>query len=193
MIRAGDSVVNPVTAERLVFHETSNETDGAYCRFDTYVEAGGAVAAAHVHPFQAEQFTVVTGRLGVKVGREQKELAVGEIAVIEAGTPHKFWNAGEETLRFIADVRPALQFESLIETMFGLATDGKTNRKGMPTPLRLAVIANHHFDVVRLPKVPHWMQKAALAMGAPLGRLLGYQPTYEAVPTETATGELAIA
>jgi len=38
MIRAGDSVVNAVTGERLVFHETSNETDGAYCRFDTYVE-----------------------------------------------------------------------------------------------------------------------------------------------------------
>jgi hypothetical protein len=30
-------------------------------------------------------------------------------------------------------VRPALQFESLLETMFALATDGKTNRKGMPT------------------------------------------------------------
>ena len=37
-------------------------------------------------------------------------------------------------------VRPALQFESLIETMFALAADGKTNRKGMPNPLRLAVI-----------------------------------------------------
>ena len=35
--------------------------------------------------------------------------------------------------------------------MFALAADGKTNKKGMPGPLRLAVIANHHFDVVRLP------------------------------------------
>ncbi len=52
MIRAGDSVVNPVTGERLVFHRTSEETGGEYCRFEVYIEPGGAVAAAHVHPFQ---------------------------------------------------------------------------------------------------------------------------------------------
>ena len=50
------------------------------------------------------------------------------------------------------------------------------------------MIANHHFDVVRLAGVPAWMQKAGLAMGAPIGRLLGYRPTYEAAP-----GELALA
>jgi hypothetical protein len=75
-------------------------------------------------------------------------------------------------------VRPALQFESLLETMFTLATDGKTNRKGMPNPLRLAVIARAHFDTVRLPFPPAWLQKAGLALGAPLGRGLGYRPTY---------------
>ena len=64
--------------------------------------------------------------------------------------------------------------------MFGLAADGKTNRKGMPSPLRLAVIARRHFDVVRLPVVPHLLQRAALAPGALLGRLVGYRPTYEA-------------
>jgi hypothetical protein len=101
--------------------------------------------------------------------------------MIDPGTPHKFWNAGDETLRFRAEVRPALQFESLIETMFGLAADGKTNKKGMPGPLRLAVIANHHFDVVRLPAIPHSLQKLALVPGAVLGRAFGYRPTYEAV------------
>ena len=40
-----------------------------------------------------------------------------------------------------ARCRPALGFEQLIETMFSLAADGKVNRKGMPNPLRLAVIA----------------------------------------------------
>ena len=62
--------------------------------------------------------------------------------------------------------------------MFTLAAEGKTNRKGMPNPFRLAVIARAHFDTVRLPKVPAWMQRAALAMGAGLGRLMGYKPTF---------------
>jgi mannose-6-phosphate isomerase-like protein (cupin superfamily) len=178
MIRAGDTLVNPVTGERLVWEVTSSETNGAYTLFDTYVEPGGAVAAAHVHPYQTEIFTVVEGRLGVKRGREKLELGPGEAATIDPGTPHKFWNAGDETLRFRAEVRPALQFESLIETMFGLAAEGKTNRKGMPAPLRLAVIANHHFDVVRLPVVPQALQKMALVPGALLGRAFGFQPTF---------------
>ena len=186
MIRAGDTLVNPVTGERLVWELTSHDTNGAYTLFDTYVEPGGSVAAAHVHPYQTEIFTVLEGRLGVKRGREKLELAPGEVAMIDPGTPHKFWNAGDDTLRFRAEVRPALQFESLIETMFGLAVDGKTNRKGMPSPLRLAVVANHHFDVVRLPVVPQALQKAALVPGALLGRAFGFRPTYEAAPAGAA-------
>ena len=54
--------------------------------------------------------------------------------------------------------------------MFALAADGKTNRKGMPNPLRLAVIANAHFDTVRLPFPPALVQRLGLALGAPLGR-----------------------
>jgi hypothetical protein len=93
--------------------------------------------------------------------------------------------------RFRCEIRPALTFESLIETMFTLATDGKTNRKGMPNPLRLAVIAKAHFDVVRLPFPPAWMQKAGLAMGAPIGRLFGYgpQPAPAAEPTPAPAAE----
>ena len=121
---------------------------------------------------------MIEGTLGLKAGKEKKTLGRGEVAVVEPGTPHKFWNAGQDEVRFVCEVRPALQFESLLETMFGLPADGKTNRKGMPNPFRLAVIANHHFDTVRLPVVPAALQKAGLALGAPLGRGIGYRPTY---------------
>jgi hypothetical protein len=70
--------------------------------------------------------------------------------------------------------------------MFALAADGKTNRKGLPNPLRLAVIAGEHFDDVRLPFPPAWLQRAGLALGAPLGRLVGYTSTYEAAPGDAA-------
>ena len=179
MIRAGDSLVNPLTGEELVFELTAHDTGGEYTLFETVVAPGGAVASAHVHPFQTETFTVTAGRLGVKQGRRRLELGPGDVAVIEPGVAHRFWNAGDDTLRFRAEVRPSLQFESLIETMFALAADGKTNKKGMPNPLRLAVIAQHHFDVARLPVVPHALQRAVLVPGAVLGRLCGYRPTYE--------------
>jgi quercetin dioxygenase-like cupin family protein len=179
MIRTGDTIENPVTGERITFLATARDTDGDAVVIETVVQPDGFVAAAHVHPSQTERFAVAEGTLGLKVGGETLTLEPGDVAVVEAGTPHKFWNAGEEPVRFVCEVRPALQFESLLETMFALAADGKTNRKGMPNPLRLAVIAKAHFDTVRLPFPPAWMQAAGLALGSPLGRLLGYGATYE--------------
>jgi quercetin dioxygenase-like cupin family protein len=180
MIRTGDTIENPVTGERITFLATSRDTDGDAVVIETVVQPDGFVAAAHVHPSQSERFAVAEGTLGLKVGGKKLTLGPGDVAVVEPGTPHKFWNAGDEPVRFVCEVRPALQFESLLETMFALAADGKTNKKGMPNPLRLAVIAKAHFDTVRLPFPPAWMQAAGLALGAPLGRLLGYEATYEA-------------
>ena len=179
MIRSGDTIHNPVTGERITFHQTSADTNGEAVVIECTVRPHGFVAATHVHPSQTERFNVIDGRLGMKVGRKKLLLERGDVAEVEPGTPHTFWNMGEEEVRFVCEVRPALQFESLLETIFALAEDGKTNRKGMPNPLRLAVIARAHFDTVRLPQPPAWLQRAGLALGAPLGRLLGYAPTYE--------------
>jgi mannose-6-phosphate isomerase-like protein (cupin superfamily) len=179
MFRAGDTIENPITGERLTFIETASETDGEVTVVEVSVRPDGFVAAAHVHPKQTEIFRVVSGQMGAKLGREKLEAGPGEVLTIEPGVAHKFWNAGSDDLLFVAEVRPSLEWESLIETMYSLAADGKTSKKGMPNPFRLAVIANAHFDVVQLPIIPAWMQKAALALGAPLGRALGYTPTYQ--------------
>jgi quercetin dioxygenase-like cupin family protein len=178
MIRTGDTIKNPVTGERVTFLATSADTGGEAVVIETVVQPDGFVAARHLHPFQSERFAVATGTLGLQVGREKTMLRPGQVATVEAGRAHRFWNAGEEPVRFVCEVRPALQFESLLETMFALAADGKTSRTGMPNALRLAVIARGHFDTVRLPFPPAWLQKAALAVGAPVGRLFGYRTTY---------------
>ena len=180
MIRPGDRLENPVTGEVLIFHKTSRDTGGEAVLVETIVRPGGFVAAAHVHPHQTERFQVLEGQVGLRVGDAEQVAGPGEVAVVEPGTPHRFWNAGDDDARFLWEVTPALDFESLIETMFTLAAEGKTNRKGMPNPLRLAVIARAHFDTVRLPFPPVWMQRTALAMGAAAGRAVGYRA--EAIP-----------
>ena len=191
MIRAGDMIENPVTGERIVFHKTSRETGGEAVVIETFVQPHGFVAAAHVHPSQEERFEVLAGSVGFRVGRKKIVAGPGERVTVPQGTPHKFWNAGEGVAQFVCEIRPALQFESLLETMFALAADGKTNRKGMPNPFRLAVIAQAHFDTVQLPFPPAIVQRIGLALGSPLGRVLGYQPVYvpaapAALPAATA-------
>ncbi len=143
MIRSGDTIHNPVTGERITFHQTSAETNGEAVVIECTVQPHGFVAAAHVHPSQTERFNVIEGELGLKAGKEKCRLNRGEVAVVEPGTPHKFWNAGEDEVRFVCEVRPALQFESLLD-----------------------------------------------ALGAPLGRALGYRPTY--APDVTAPAVPAV-
>ena len=178
MFRAGDTIENSVTGERVTFISTARETAGKVTIIQVTVRPGGFVAAAHIHPRQQETFRIVSGRIGVRLNGRIIERGQGEVLTIEAGVAHKFWNAANEDLVFVAEVRPSLEFESLIGTMFSLAAAGKTNRKGMPNPFRLAVIAKAHFDVVQLPIIPAWMQKTALAFGSPLGKALGYREAY---------------
>jgi quercetin dioxygenase-like cupin family protein len=190
MIRTGDTLQNPVTGEQLHFLKTAADTDGEYVLVEVTVEPNGAVAAAHVHPYQAETFEILEGAIWFRLGRKEILAGAGDTVHVEPGTAHRFWNAGTQRAVFRTEVRPALQFEQLIETMFTLAADGKTNRKGLPNPVRLAVIANAHFDDVRLPFPPAWIQKVGLAFGAPVGRLLGFRATYEAA--EPGEARLAI-
>jgi len=178
MITTGQSITNSVTGETLVFRTTSADTNGERVVVETFVEPNGAVAAAHVHPGQEERFEVLAGELEFRLGKRKLVAKPGDRVLVPAGTPHKFRNVGDDTAHFVCEVTPALGFEQLIETMFSLAADGKTNGKGMPNPLRLAVIARRHFDTVRLPFPPAWVQWIGLALGAPFGRLAGFQPTY---------------
>jgi hypothetical protein len=99
-------------------------------------------------------------------------------AIVQPLQRTRLKGAQKDEARFVAEVSPALSFESFLETMFGLAADGKTNKRGMPNPLRLAVIAKAHFDLVRLPYVPAPLQRAALAVGAALGSAAGYESEY---------------
>ena len=187
MISTGQTLTNPVTGETLVFRTTSADSKGERVVVETTVEPNGAVAAAHVHPAQDELFQVLGGEVEFRLGKQTLVAKPGDRVLVPAGMPHRFRNVGEETAHFVCEVTPALEFEQLIETMFSLAADGKVNSKGLPNPLRLAVIARHHFGDVRLPFPPAWLQRLGLALGAPLGRLIGYRPTYEPAAPQTPT------
>jgi quercetin dioxygenase-like cupin family protein len=195
VIRAGDTLVNAASGETITFIETAADTGGDYTVVECAVRPGGGVPMAHVHPYQSETFEVLAGELSLKAGRDKIVAVAGDVVTVAPGKVHKFWNAGDSIVRFRCTVTPALEFEQFLETLCALGADGKLNKRGMPRPLQLAVIANAHFADSRAPYIPGWMQKAGLSVGAALGRLAGYEPTYTpvAAPAPAASTEPATA
>jgi hypothetical protein len=52
----------------------------------------------------------------------------------------------------------------MLGTLFGLANAGRTNAKGMPNPLQLALIGQEFSDVIVFTKPPRAVQKVAFGI-----------------------------
>ena len=75
--RAQRVIVNPVSGERIVIRTKGADTGGRLLVFDLYLPPGAHVPARHAHPVQAEQFTVLAGRMRFILGRQAVLAAPG--------------------------------------------------------------------------------------------------------------------
>jgi quercetin dioxygenase-like cupin family protein len=189
MAKSGDELEHPVTGERMVWRHVARDTNGELVAFDLFAEPGGHPAAAHVHPNQQERFGVLVGSIRLRVDGEETTLGAGEWAEVPVGRPHTWWNASQEDAHVLVEVAPALRTEMFFETFFGLAKDGKTNSKGLPSLLSMAVILREYRDELRLARPPAVVQSAVFGPLAVLGRRLGHRgwyPEYTAEPIQRA-------
>ena len=178
MARQGDTIENPVTGERIAFLATSRDTGGELLRLEWSLEPYGFLPGAHTHPHQVERFEVLSGTLGIRVGRRKYSLSAGEAVVVPPGVVHSWCNEGDEVLRGLIEFRPALDMEALFETSFGLARDGKVSKKGVPSPLQIMALLEEHEDELGIPWVPQRVQHAIVSRLAPLARRRGYRRRY---------------
>ena len=178
MSRAGDVAENPVTGERVVVLVGTEDSGGELLVAELFVRPGGAVTGEHVHPSIDEWFTVLEGRVGFRLDGRESVAPLGERLHVPPGTAHDWWNAGEEEARVIVEVSPAARFEEAVSNTFGLARDGRTNAKGMPNLLQVALFAREFEDVLYFTSPPRPVQRFLFAVLAPLARLLGYRGSY---------------
>lgn len=93
--------------EILIFERLVETASGGRLEGRNEVQPG-AGPPMHVHYKQEEGMTVVAGRLGYQLKGEQPRYAgVGESVVFPAGVAHRFWAAGDQTLRCTAYIEPA--------------------------------------------------------------------------------------
>ena len=192
MLRAGEVYENPVTGERAVIRIGTDITGGELLVVDLYVQPGGAVMGEHLHPGMEERFTMLRGRVGFRLGGREAIAEPGVKLIAPPGTPHDWWNAGPEEALVRIEMRPAARFEAMIRNAFGLAQDGKVNKRGMPNLLQLAVFAREFADVMQFTRPPRIVQRILFGLFTPLARLLGYRGSYAEYLTRGPSGTIAV-
>ncbi len=92
--------------------------------------------------------------------------------MVDPGVAHGIYNDPQRELRLRCQLTPALGIERYFAAVFALAAAGQVNRKGLPSPLRLASIAIEHAPGTYQAGIPVALQRAGLAVAATLGRRL---------------------
>ena len=111
---------HPKTGERVTFGNTAAETGGRFCELELFAEPETKPAAAHIHPDQVERFTIHSGRVRVRLGREERDHGARETVVIPPGTPPTWTAIADAQLHFTVRMEPALNAE-------------RSPRRGKPT------------------------------------------------------------
>ncbi len=170
-------IENPVTKERGIVRRAP-DSDRAPLVADLYAYPGAAVTGEHVHPYSTEAFTIVRGTIDFRLDGVERRAEPGTRVVIPPGTPHDWWNAGDETAWVIVEVDPGRRFEAMIRNLFGLARNGRTDRLGRPGILQAALLAREFDDTIRFTNPPRAIQRLLFAVLAPIARLCGLRGSY---------------
>ena len=173
------SIHNPVTGETWVAMVRGADTGGAHVEGRGLLPPGTRPPGMHRHPHQDERITVVKGRIRVRVGDDEREYGPGESVTLPHGVWHDFWVIGDEPAETLGRAEPALGIELILATLAGLASEGKTDRRGRPRLLQGAVIGTFYQEVAEFKTPPPAVQRVVLPPLAALARRRGYRPYYE--------------
>jgi mannose-6-phosphate isomerase-like protein (cupin superfamily) len=82
---------------------------------DAGTRPGRPIAGLHLHRADDEAWVVLEGRLGFRVGDEEREVAAGDSLLVQRGTPHAYWNPAAEPARYLLVMTPRIHH--LIESL----------------------------------------------------------------------------
>lgn len=76
----------------------------------------GGATVAHYHRVTEELYLVTAGSGRLRIGDEEREVAVGDCALIPPGQEHKIVNTGDEPLRIVCACAPAYSHDDTVLT-----------------------------------------------------------------------------
>ena len=141
MARAGETIENPVTGERI----TWLRVDADLLEWEDVWTRPGHRVAPHVHPGMTETWRVLEGRAAFSIGDEpERVLGAGESIAAPAGVAHSGWNSAQEPTRLHVKMEPPLRWAHVAEQLFAWAREGRTDAVGTPEPeLLIALLGDY--------------------------------------------------
>lgn len=168
----------PITGEWVFGLILSKDTQGQFERGVVIFRPGNSGPPEHFHPSYDEHFDIVQGEFIFRIDGKERRAAAGEQLVVKRGTPHAFRCVGDTFGVVIGETRPAARVGEVIATLFGMAHEGALTRQGQPKLMQAMVIGSAYADDTVFTSPPPGIAIPLARALAPIGRLLGYRPTY---------------
>jgi hypothetical protein len=138
-------------------------------------------ADPHYHLDFTQTWEALSGTGRMEVDGEVRELRAGDRVVLEPGTPHRdpyLPDAGELHVRGSFDPDPPF-IEAYAAAWAHHLEEGTTNDQDEMPLIQILVIARATDGRSYSARAPRAIQRAGLPLVAALGRLRGYQPSYD--------------
>ena len=133
----------------------------------------------HVHFKQDESLTVVEGKLGYQeLGKDVKYALAGETVTFYRGTPHKFWNAGNTTMRCKGWVSPP---NTLIYFLSEIYKSTNENN-GRPGTFDAAYLLNRYKGEYDMMDIPGFVKNVIFPVTLFFGKLAGKHKKFADAP-----------
>ena len=172
--------IQNMTGEKLTFLKIDFKDSIEYLETESEVQPN-AGPPMHVHYKQDESLTVVSGKVGYQQpGGEKKYSGVGETVLFKAGTPHKFWNAGDDVLKCTGYVSPAHNFIYFLSQIYK-SMDKNGGRPGLYDD---AYLLNRYKSEFRMLEIPAFVQKIIFPVALFFGGLLGKNKKFADAPSK---------
>jgi len=168
--------------EFLTFKGITEGSDGTRVEAEGVAQPG-AGPPMHVHYLQDEAVRVVSGKLGHQaLGGEPQIAGPGELVVWPAGTPHKWWNAGDDELRSTGWCKPPDNIEFFLGTLFA-STKANGGRPGLFDAAFLLTRYRSEFGMIDMPAaVRHIVIPIVYVAGMVLGKYKTFKDAPEPRP-----------
>jgi len=175
MAKTNQIIENKILGDKAKFLITAEDSKGEVMKGELWIKPFGQGPPLHYHPVQSETFEVISGKLGIEEEGKKMVFGPGEKYTIQPNKAHKWFNAGEEELYMVAELRPALKTEFFLESMYALAQQGKVNKVGLPGTLQFAAILNECPGELYVVGPPIFAQKFMAKVVGRFAKLMGYK------------------